>query len=109
MATKKYIVREGFVVFLALSKPTGEKYERTYTSGEEVVLEDADAALHAHKLEFASDKDRAAALAAEKAATQSAAAANDPAVLVQMLVAALAQAQGVAPAPAVPTPAPVPV
>ena len=95
MATKKYIVREGFIVFHEIVKPTGEKYERTYVGGEEVALEDADAAQHSHKLEFALDKDRVAALAAEKAANVTAMAANDPTALVQMLVAALAQAQGV--------------
>lgn len=99
MPAKKYVVREGFVVFLGLVKPNGEKYERTYAGGEEVTLDDADAALHAHKLELASEKDRAAALVAEKAATQSSLAASDPAVLVQMLVAALAQAQGVVATP----------
>lgn len=104
MASKKYIVREGFVVFLEIVKSTGEKYERTYVGGEEVTLEDADAAQHIHKLEFASEKDRANALAAEKAANVTALSASDPAALVQMLVAALAQAQGVtAASPAAPT------
>jgi hypothetical protein len=97
---KKYIVRDGFIVFLEVTGPKGDKYERTYTSGEEVTLEDDEAAKHQHKLEFANQKDRDAALAAEKAAAQTATAATDPAVLVQMLVAALAQAQGVVPAPA---------
>lgn len=99
MASKKYIVREGFVVFLEIVKTNGEKYERTYAGGEEVTLEDADAAQHSHKLEFAGEKDRANALTAEKAANVTAMAASDPAALVQMLVAALAQAQGVTAAP----------
>ena len=101
---KKYIVRDGFVVFLALFKPSGEKYERTYTGGEEVTLEDADAADHAHKLEFANQKDRDAALAAEKAAKVTALAGGDPAGLVQQLVAAIAQASGAVAPPAPPAP-----
>ena len=95
MASKKYIVREGFMVFQEVTKPNGDKYERTYAGGEELVLEDADAAQHIHKIEFSNQKDRDTAIAAEKAAAVSAAAATDPATLVQMLVVALAQAQGV--------------
>jgi hypothetical protein len=95
---KKYIVREGFIVFQEITKSTGEKYERTFTGGEEVSLEEDEAAQHAHKIEFASEKDRANALAAEKAAFVSAHANSEPAELVQSLVAALAQAQGLTPA-----------
>jgi hypothetical protein len=102
---KKYIVREGFIVFLEIVGPKGDKHERTYTGGEEVSLDDEDAARHAHKLEFATQKDRDAALAAEKAANVTALAGNDPGALVQSLVAALAQAQGVAAAAPAQTPA----
>ena len=97
---KKYIVREGFVLFLALINAKGEAYERTHQEGEVVELDDDEAAKHAHKLEFASEKDRAAALAAEKTAAIATAAASNPVELVQALVTALAQSQGVAPAPA---------
>lgn len=90
---KKYIVREGFIVFLEVVSPKGEKYERTFSGGEEVSLEDDAAALHAHKIEFAMQKDRDAALAAETAARVKAAASGDAGTLVQSLVAALAQAQ----------------
>jgi microcystin-dependent protein len=107
MASKKYVVRDGFVVFLKVISSKGDVSERTYTGGEEVTLDDSDAADHLHKLEFSSEKDRAAALAAEKAANVTAMAGNDPSALVQALVAALAQAQGVAPAAAAPqVPAP---
>ena len=98
---KKYIVRGGFVVQQTLTKSDGSTYVRAYNEGEEVVLEDADAELHAHKLEYASQKDRDAALAAETAARQRQLATQDPAALVQQLVAALALAQSAAaPAPA---------
>jgi hypothetical protein len=104
MATKKYVVREGFVLVLKITKATGETYERDYQGGEEVTLDDADAALHAHKLEFASQKDRDAAAEAEKRAAQSVAAAANPVELVAALIAALGQAQAAAgiaaPAPA---------
>ena len=100
MASKKYVVRDGFIVFLKVVSSKGDVSERQYTSGEEVTLDDADAADHAHKLEFASEKDRATALAAEKAANITSMAASDPAALVQALVAALAQAQGLVPAAA---------
>lgn len=100
MAAKKYIVRNGFVVVLKLTRDNGDTYERTYTEGEECTLEDTDAALHAHKLEFANARDRDAAVAAEKTALESTRAAQNPADLVAALVAALAQAQAAA-APAV--------
>lgn len=96
MATKKCIVREGFVLVLKITKPSGESYERDYQGGEEVALDDADAALHLHKLEFASQKDRDAAAEAEKRAAQTAAAAANPVELVAALIAALGQAQAAA-------------
>lgn len=102
MATKKYTVRTGFVAQIAIAKNDGTSYLRTYGEGEEVALEDADAAQHLHKLEFSSQKDRDAALAAEQQAKVAAAAGQSPAELVQQLIAALAQAQ----AAAAPTPAP---
>lgn len=102
MATKKYIVRDGFVVFLTLEKADGNgTYTRTYESGEEVTLDDAQAALHLHKLELANQRDRDAALEAERKAAIARQAANGPADLVSMLVEALRASQGVqAPAPA---------
>ena len=95
---KKYIVREGFIVFLEVVSPKGDKYERTFSGGEEVSLEDDAAALHTHKIEFAMQKDRDIALAAETAARVKAAASGDAGTLVQSQVAALALAQGTAPA-----------
>ena len=88
---KKYIVREGFIVALALiNQANGQGYERVHVGGEEVVLEDDQAEAHAHKIEFASEKDRAAALASEKAAAiEKRAAAGNPADLVAQLAAAL--------------------
>ena len=104
---KKFIVRDGFVVVLKLVNPKDQSvFERTYNGGEECTLEDDQAAQHWHKLEFASQKDRDAALAAERQALQDERAGQSPADLVKALVAALAQAQqagGVqAPAPATP-------
>jgi uncharacterized membrane protein len=102
MASKKFIVREGFVVVLALTKPDGSTYERTYEAGEELTLEDDQATLHRHKLEVANQKDRDAALAAEKQADIATKAVSSPIALINSLVAALSQAQvaaGVAPAP----------
>lgn len=95
---KKYIIRSGFVVELEVTRTDGNgnevKSTRRYESGEELSLEDDDAKLHLHKLELASPKDRAEALAAEKAA---AAAAAPPAMvnqadLVTLLAGAIAQA-----------------
>ena len=65
MATKKYIVRDGFVTTLALAKNDGSTYEKRYEGGEEVTLDDAQAALHRHKLEFADQADRDAEMQAE--------------------------------------------
>lgn len=93
---KKYIVRTGFVVHQQLQRTDGSLYIRTYNEGEELTLDDSDAELHAHKLEYASQKDRDAALAAEKATKVAQAAAQSPAELVNQLVAALAQAQAAA-------------
>jgi hypothetical protein len=97
---KKYIVRDGFVVVLKINKPDGTSYERTTQGGEEISLEDDDAALHQHKLELASQKERDAALEAERKATVAAAARQNPVDLVTTLVAALGQQQAAASAPA---------
>lgn len=106
MAAKKYLVRIGFVVVLELVKAgsKGETYTRSYEGGEEVTLDDEQAELHKHKLEFASAKDRDAALAIEKEAKVTQAAQNSPVELVQTLVAALGALQAAA-APAVTDPA----
>ena len=93
MARKKYLVRSGFVVVLKIAKPDGGYVERTYQENEEVALEDADAELHRHKLEFASQRDRDAALAAEKEAAVKVAGGSNPAELVAQLVAALQMSQ----------------
>ena len=101
---KKYIVREGFTVYLMLNKPDGSgSYERPVQGGEEISLDDADAAVHLHKLEFANQKDRDAALAAEKEAKVASAAQQNPAELVAMLTAALSQMMASAPPPAAPS------
>ena len=101
MPVKKYLVREGFVVVQSIKKSDGTTYDRTYTGGEEISLDEDQAAPHIHKLEFATAKDRDAALAAEKEANVARAAANSPAELVTMLVAALQASLGTA-APATP-------
>lgn len=104
---KKYIVRDGFVVVLKFTKTDGESYERRYEGNEEVTLEDDQAAQHIHKLEFSSQKDRDAALAAEKADAAAKNAAASPVDLMATMAAMLSQAlanAGVAPvaAPAAP-------
>ena len=91
MATKKYIIRAGFVVVHLLTKTDGSTYERRYESGEEVSFDDEQAAQHLHKLEFSSQKDRDAALAAERDAAIAAAAGQNPVELVGNLTAALGQ------------------
>lgn len=79
MATaKKYVVRDGFVVVLKLSKNDGSAYERRYESGEEISLDEDQAAAHQHKLEFASQRDRDVALAAEQADAASKTKINTP-------------------------------
>jgi len=99
MGTRKYIVRDGFVVALTLTNATTkETYERTYNGGEEVSLDDDDAKLHLHKLEFANQKDRDAALAAEKEAKAAASSDQNPVDLIAQLVAAIAQQSAKTPA-----------
>lgn len=93
---KKYVIRDGFVVVLQVRREDGSTSERRYESKEEITLEDEDAELHRHKLEFAGQKDREAALAIEKQASIDAAAGSNPAELVKQLVAALSQAQAAA-------------
>ncbi|MBS0370198.1 MAG: hypothetical protein JSS57_13455 [Proteobacteria bacterium] len=98
---KNYTVREGYVVVLATKGNDDKIYERTFIGGDNVRLDDDQAQLHLHKLEFADAADRKAALdaeAAERAKTQAA----NPAQLIADLVAALSVAQqaGAASAPA---------
>lgn len=103
MAQRKYIVRDGFVVVRTLEKNDGSTYTREYVGNEEVTLDDAEAAQHAHKLEYATQKDRDAALAAEAETRVAAQATNSPAELVQALVGALqASLAAAAPAPQAP-------
>lgn len=93
MASKKYFVRLGFVVCLmVLNQATGKETERRYEGGDELTLDDDQAALHLHKLELADPKDRKAAEKAEQEAKVAAAAAQSPVDLVGMLTSALAQA-----------------
>lgn len=85
--TKKFIIRDGFVVVLKLTKQDGSTYERRSESGEEITLDEDQYALHAHKLEFASQKDRDAALAYEAEAAKrkvADAAAVDPTIAALM-------------------------
>ena len=93
MATRKYIVRDGFVVHLLLGRADGSTYTRTHEAGEELQLDDNIYAKHAHKLDYASEKDRAAALAAERAAAVAERARQDPGELIRQLTDALAQAR----------------
>ena len=101
MASKNYIVRDGFVLVRTMPKADGKgTYEKITDAGEVVELDDADYAAHAHKLELADPKERVKAAAAEKAAAVAASAALDPAELVKQLVAALSQATAAAQQPA---------
>jgi hypothetical protein len=101
MATKKYLVRDGFVVVLKIARADGGFTERTFTSGDEVQLEDGDFSLHAHKLEFSSQKDRDAALAAEKTAAAARVAAQ-PVDVIKQLADLLALAVSQTPAATAP-------
>lgn len=92
MPSKKYTIRDGFVVVLERTLPNGDKSERRYEGGELVELDEETAAGHLHKLEFAEKADRKAALAAEEEARLAAAANSNPVDLVKMLSEALVQA-----------------
>ena len=89
MATKKYIVRDGFHAAIAISKADGSTSEKRYDGGEEVSLDDATAALHLHKLEFADQRDRDAQEKADRAKAVASAKAQHPVELVSMLAEAL--------------------
>lgn len=103
MPTKKYLVRTGYVVVLALINASGATYERRYEGGEEVTLDAEQAAQHEHKLEFASQQDRDAALAAEHAAKIGHAAAQNPADMMAMMTEVFTRAlQAANGAPATP-------
>lgn len=92
MATKKYLVRTGYVVVLALINAAGTTYERRYEGGEDVTLDDDQAAQHQHKLEFANAQDRDAALAAERIARVGQAAAQSPAEMMAMMTEVMTRA-----------------
>ena len=104
MPSKKYIVRQGFVVHLTLMGQDNRPVNRSYEGGEEITLEDEDAALHLHKLEFANQRDRDAAFAAEKKAQVQAQSGAGLTETVSALIAALQQSQGAATAPVDPQP-----
>jgi hypothetical protein len=107
MASKKYVVREGFVLFRKVVNPANDQtVERQYMQGDTVEMDDDEYAQHAHKLEFAAQKDRDAALAAERQAAVNKAAAAGVVDVVSMLAQALQQAAAAnAPASAAPAPA----
>ena len=90
---KKYIVRAGFVLWRPVTSAKGETTERFYDEGETLELDDAEATLHGHKIELADEKDRAAALKAEKLADTATKAGMPAADLVAALAQAIAQAQ----------------
>lgn len=92
MPQKNYVVRDGFVVVQKLMTSDNKPYERTTAGGEPITLDDDEAAQHAHKLELANPKERAAALAAEQEAKVASHANNAPVALVQTLVEALQHA-----------------
>ncbi len=96
MASKKYIVRQGFVVPLEAEKPDGGKTVKTFEGGDELTLDDEQAALHLHKLEFASQKDRDAAVAAEQQAKVEKHVTSSPVEFMAALVNVVAQAQAAA-------------
>lgn len=98
MAKRNYIVREGFVLWRQVTNDKGSTTERFHDAGETVALDDDEAAMHGHKLELADEKDRAAALKAEKIADVANKANMAPADLVAALAAAIAQQGQQAPA-----------
>lgn len=93
---KRFIVRPGFVVALEIiTKGTGGTESRsikTLTEGEEVALTYEEYMVHAHKLEHADPKDRAAALE-EESERAKAKVANDPLHTLAHLVEVLSAAQ----------------
>ncbi|NQE47986.1 hypothetical protein [Herbaspirillum rubrisubalbicans] len=96
MATKRYVVREGFIYRTVDAKGS----EKVYSEGDIITLEQevGDAA---HQLEYAEDKDRAAALKAEEARSRALkvelpAAAATASVALDHEALATAIAQGIA-------------
>lgn len=91
MGAKKYVVREGFNYRVRDDKGN----EKVFSEGDVLVLEqeDGDAA---HQLEYADEKDRAAALKAEQEARAAAQAAQPQAGGVNHAALAEAIAAGVA-------------
>lgn len=96
MAAKRYIVREGFIY----RTTDGKGSEKVYSEGDIITLEQevGDAA---HQLEYAEDKDRAAALKAEEARSRALkvelpAAAATASVALDHEALATAIAQGIA-------------
>jgi len=90
MATKQFVVREGFILKLTADSPTGS-VEKIYTEGDIVQL-DPEVGEALHQLEYAGDKDRADLLKREQAAaTAKAASSNgiDINALAQALAAVL--------------------
>lgn len=86
MPSKKFIVRAGYVVVLAFINATnGNTSERRFEGGEEVALDEDQAAQHLHKLEFASQRDYDDALAAEREARMRHAAHQSPADVMSMM------------------------
>jgi len=94
MATKNYLVRDGFVVSQRIKNAAAPNgfFEKLFQSGETVTLDDDGYAQHAHKLELADPTERSVALAAEQKAAVAKHANNAPVVLVQTLVDALQHA-----------------
>lgn len=90
--TKKFQVRAGFIVYLETLKSNGEKSQKAYDGGEEVTLDEDQYKAHAHKLEFASAKDRDAQAAAEVEQAAQRLEVSGPNNMVDVLAAAMAKA-----------------
>lgn len=94
---KNFIVREGFVVELETeSKGTGgvvSKSRKLLGGGEQVALTYDEYLVHAHKLEYADEKDRQAALEEEEERAKARVVADPLAAFNHLVAALMANAQ----------------
>lgn len=90
MGTKRYVVREGFNFRVRDEKGN----EKVYSEGDLVTLEQSEGDAQ-HQLEYADDKDRAAALKAENEARSNAQAVQAQANGIDVIALGNAIAQGI--------------
>ncbi|MDR5170725.1 hypothetical protein IHQ56_02730 [Methylobacillus flagellatus] len=94
---KNFVVRDGFVVELETeTKSTGgvvSKSRKTLGGGEQIALTYDEYLVHAHKLEYADEKDRKAALEEEEERAKAKVVADPLTAFSHLLSAIVAQAQ----------------